>query len=805
MQAPRAAHYEMLLQGLSDLGEGVLLGEGSTILYANEALCKLSGYTVEELRSLPSLAALAAPHSSAASAERLRRLAGGEQIGRFEGALRHKSGRIVPLEVATKITTIDGVVHFISVIRDITERKAAEARLQALNSELEQRVAERTAELTAANAMLVALLAAMPDLVFRLGRDGTFLDIYASSSDDLMVPREQAIGQSIDSLLPPALAAMLHPMIARVLDTAGPELFEYKLLVPRGVREYEARMALCKSDEVLVLVRDITERKRIEGELRASEARNRAMLAAIPDTIIRFAYDGTILDFKSSHVAAELPLDALQVGKPIGAILPIDSTLLEEIRELAPGDPALGAEYIVPQHFGDYLLARQVITREEFLRGRALQVASQQTENYLLLGEALVREGVLSAQQRNELLAQWERGRSFRNIEIRVGTTGPDSLVMVVRDITERKRAEQQTRALNRVLQRSRDLMRSLLDALNDGLLLLDASGRVLALNQTFASLFEDRTSDIVGLYWVEFSELTRFVPFPWEEAQAVLHSGKPRHRRERYTLPNSAVRILDINLLPIVSADDTAEQLIVHVVDVSEQLQLEAQMLEQERFAASARLAATVAHEVNTPLQAIESCLHIAGRADENRRAEYLQIAREEVIRVGQILRQLLDVFQPALPQRAPVDINALIERVLLLTGSTLARQGINAEFDAHRSLPLIWCHGDEITQVLINLVMNAAQAMLRGGQLFVRTRLHAAPGQISIVIADTGCGMSSELQARIFEPFFTTKSDGTGLGLAVCQKIVQRHQGALSVQSVLGAGATFTIRLPVGDESAP
>lgn len=790
----------MVLQGLSDLGEGVILSDGDKIIYANEALCVLSGHSLDELLAFPSLNDLVAPAYQPASAERVRHLANGEQIGHFESALRHKSGRIVPLDISTKVSVLGGKVQIISVVRDITSRKEAEARLQALNDELEQQLEERAAEIIIANNIFVALLNSTPDLMFRLRRDGVFLDVYAGHEEDLLVMPEETIGQSIHTLLPPPLAATVQPLIEQAIDADSIQVFEYTLPVPRGLREYEARIAKCNSDEVLLLVRDVTERKRAERELRISEARTRAMLAAIPDTIVRFAHDGTIIDFKSSQVASELPLDALQVGKPIGAILPIDSALLKNIRALKPGDPPLGAEYTLPQHFDEYLLARQVITHEQFARARMLQVASRQTENHLFLGEAFVLEGVLSSEQCDELLAQWERGRSFRNVEIRIGATGSDSIVMVLRDITERKRAEQQTEALNRVLQRSRDLLRTLLDSLQDGLLLLDAQGRVLALNHRFAELLEDRTSDVVGLHWMEFSETTQFLPFSWEEAHTSLHEGQPQHRRKRYTLPDNAVRILDIALLPIANGENDAEQLIVHVVDVSERLQLEAQVLEQERFAASARLAATVAHEVNSPLQAVESCLHIAERANEKRRAEYLQIAREEVIRVGQILRQLLDVFQPALPRRAPVDINELIERVLLLMGSTLARQDVAVEFDALRSLPLVWCHGDEITQVLINLMMNAGQAMPHGGQLQLRTRFRPAPDEISIEISDTGQGMSKELQARIFEPFFTTKSDGTGMGLAVCQKLVQRHQGSLAVQSVLDAGTTFTIRLPVG-----
>jgi PAS domain S-box-containing protein len=390
--------YAMLLQGLSDLGEGVILGEGSKIIYANQAFCELSGYSLDELLALPSASALAAPAHETASAERMRRLAGGQQIDRFEGALRHKSGRVVPLEIASKIIGTASRVQFISVMHDITSRKEAEARLQALNDELEQRVEERTAELATANDMFVALLNAMPDLMFRLHRDGTFLDFYAGEQHDLPLPPEQILGATIHAVFPAHLAKTLAGLIERALTADSTEIFEYSLAMPRGLREYEARIAGCHLDEVLVLVRDITKRKRVEDALRASEARNRAMLAAIPDTIVRLTYDGTILDFKHSHNMPDLPLDALRFGQPITDVLPVDDSLLDQFRAMQPGDPPLSAEYTIPQHFGDYLLARQLVSTVQLERARAAQRIARMNKQHLLLGEALVADGVMTPQ-----------------------------------------------------------------------------------------------------------------------------------------------------------------------------------------------------------------------------------------------------------------------------------------------------------------------------------------------------------------------------------------------------------------------
>jgi signal transduction histidine kinase len=207
------------------------------------------------------------------------------------------------------------------------------------------------------------------------------------------------------------------------------------------------------------------------------------------------------------------------------------------------------------------------------------------------------------------------------------------------------------------------------------------------------------------------------------------------------------------------------------------------------------------VAHEVNTPLQAIESCLHLAGRVDDPaERARYLRLAREEIRRVGYTLRQLLDLYRPSL---APthLDINGLIERVLILTGSSLARRSIKVERDLSSDLPVMVGRADEITQVLINLIFNAMQAMPQGGQLRLESARGLDPsGQVCLVIRvrDSGVGIDPELHQRIFEPFFTTSPDGTGLGLAICRRIIAGYGGSMIVESAPDAGSCFSIEIP-------
>ncbi|MEI7772073.1 MAG: ATP-binding protein [Chloroflexales bacterium] len=282
--------------------------------------------------------------------------------------------------------------------------------------------------------------------------------------------------------------------------------------------------------------------------------------------------------------------------------------------------------------------------------------------------------------------------------------------------------------------------------------------------------------------------------------ARAALAGGAPQCGR--VSLAQGDIMLsLDVRITPV-GTDETGYRLGLLATDVTEQVQLEAQILDRERFAATGRLAATVAHEVNTPLQAIESCLHLAGRVDDTaERARYLRLAREEIQRLGYTLRQLLDLYRPEGVQK-PLDVNGLIERVLVLMSTSLARHAIKIERDLSNDLPVVLGRADEITQVLINLIFNAMQAMPHGGRLC----LESGPGQCAaggpcliVRVRDSGVGIDPELHQRIFEPFYTTRADGTGLGLVVCKRIIEGHGGNLRVESAPGQGSCFIIEISI------
>jgi signal transduction histidine kinase len=232
------------------------------------------------------------------------------------------------------------------------------------------------------------------------------------------------------------------------------------------------------------------------------------------------------------------------------------------------------------------------------------------------------------------------------------------------------------------------------------------------------------------------------------------------------------------------------------------EQVKLERRMLEIEKFAATGRLAATIAHEVNNPMEAIKNAIYLlSGSVPENAMPVY-NILKSETERVARIVRQMLGLYRNT-EQVKPVNVNTIIEDTLLLLSRQLQRANVELQTDL-RILPDAVIAGDQIRQVLSNLVLNARDAMPNGGKLRIRSRhlpghddLH---GWVRILIADTGTGIPPEMLRSVYEPFVTTKGEkGTGLGLWIVRGIIQNHSGRLSVKSKVGRGTVFKIDLPV------
>jgi signal transduction histidine kinase len=244
-------------------------------------------------------------------------------------------------------------------------------------------------------------------------------------------------------------------------------------------------------------------------------------------------------------------------------------------------------------------------------------------------------------------------------------------------------------------------------------------------------------------------------------------------------------------------------------LVPTSEAEQLRQQLLQAQRLSSVGALASSVAHEFNNILTTIINYARLGLRA-ENDPAARTQ-AFEKILKGGQraatIVNSMLGFARNQSSQRAPTDLVRLVEEVLLLTEKDLSKHRIQVETKFH-DRPVVKVIPGQIEQILLNLVINARQAMPQGGRLRIEVRSNHRTDFAEIRIADTGVGIAPDQLRLIFEPFYTTKEPdehghgGTGLGLSVCRQIIEQHRGRIRVESIVGKGSTFTVKLPLRDD---
>jgi two-component system, NtrC family, sensor kinase len=227
-------------------------------------------------------------------------------------------------------------------------------------------------------------------------------------------------------------------------------------------------------------------------------------------------------------------------------------------------------------------------------------------------------------------------------------------------------------------------------------------------------------------------------------------------------------------------------------------------QIVRSEKLASLGRLAAGVAHEINNPLTGVLTFAHLLRdkpNMDEQDKDD-LDLIIRETTRAAEIVRRLLDFSRERPVMIQKLEINEVVRRTLQLIRNQKSFEGIVIVENLGQDLPEIDGDMNRLQQVILNLSLNACEAMPQGGTLTVVTM--QSEGEVRLEIADTGCGIKAEVMERIFEPFFTTKpvGQGTGLGLAVSYGIIQQHGGAIEVESEEGKGTKFIIALPVGKQ---
>src|SRR5262245_50809366 len=239
-------------------------------------------------------------------------------------------------------------------------------------------------------------------------------------------------------------------------------------------------------------------------------------------------------------------------------------------------------------------------------------------------------------------------------------------------------------------------------------------------------------------------------------------------------------------------------------VLAPSETETLRQQLLQAQRLSSVGELASSIAHEFNNILTTIINSAKLGAR---NTDTAEKQLAFDRIVKAGQraaaIAGGMLGFARKSGTHRDKCDIARLVEEVLVLTEKDLSKHRIQVE-TRFQARPLAWAVPGHIEQILVNLVLNARQAMTTGGRLKIEVRDNRPDEMVEIRVSDTGVGIAPDQLRLIFEPFFTTKQPdeygrgGTGLGLSVCRQIIEQHQGRNRVESVVGKGSTFTVKLP-------
>lgn len=357
-------------------------------------------------------------------------------------------------------------------------------------------------------------------------------------------------------------------------------------------------------------------------------------------------------------------------------------------------------------------------------------------------------------------------------------------------------------RRLTKDLKNSEEYILNLIDSISLGVAGLDTSNKITHYNKEFTNLFhltEVKTGDDIFsiLHCLDKKEIK-------DAFQKAKNDFKPQHIHEEKVEIMGREEYLSASFFPIGAEKENVLGVTMLIENITERKRLRQQLAQYEKLSALSQLALGAAHEINNPLLGISSYLeNLREELKDKESKNEIELVLENVYRISETIRGLLDFARPSPPQFTKVNINKLIEETIRFISHQPIFRKVGFKKNLSFSIPNITADHNQIRQVLINMFLNAAQAMPEGGELKVSTNKVKFKELVQIDIKDTGKGISDENIKRIFDPFFTTKkAKGTGLGLSISLSYIKSHKGYITVKSKLNKGTTFSLFLPIRQE---
>jgi PAS domain S-box-containing protein len=735
-----------MFQAIAELGnDGILVfDENHRIEFANRMASEITGYSNEALLKMTVLSLFDKSHPTFLEDALIRAERYGEKTC-TEIQLLTSTGKIKEAELCIALAqTPLGARKGYAYLRDITESKRMQRKVREGAQEFEK--------------------------ITEMGEDGivvldkTFQITFANqmASELTGISKEDMIGRNFFSVIGKKDKEFLEGTVARGVGMGEKLCTEMSILTPGGqVKDAEVCLALAKSDagevKTYAYVRDITVRKKFERELRDSEQKLRTLFERVRHGLFISSKEGKFLDCNQAL------LDML--GYPSkDEFLSIDIA-----RDL----------YVNSE---DRKVFQERIERDGYIKDMEVEFKKKDGEKITIL-----LTGHPTRNKKGEIVG-------YEGINL---------------DITERKRIEDELREAN-------EFFTNLIESSVDGIIAANMKGNIFIFNKGAEALTGHTAEEVIGKTHITEIYPAGVAKEVMQKLRSPEYGGVGKLHPTQFNVVNKAGEEIPIQLSAVLIYDGAGKEVATVGIftDLRPRLNMEKklqethlQLVSSEKMASLGKLAAGIAHEINNPLGGIliYSSLMMEDLPGNDPKRQDLARIVQEASRCKEIVKSLLEFARQTEPKMEPTDINRAITDGLFFLENQALFHNIKIIKNLDPFLPAVSGNASQLKQVLINIIVNAAEAMHGNGTLTITSYPSSDRQWVFMEFMDTGEGIPEENLTRIFEPFFTTKDigKGTGLGLATSYGIIEDHGGKISVKSMVGQGATFTIELPASQET--